>query len=59
MKMITLNLPEPALRSLFKFLERVPLEGREVPEFVGIMNALQPKPEEKPTPTISIPPQKK
>lgn len=45
MKMITLNLPEPALRSLFKFLERVPLEGREVPEFVGIMNLLQPKPE--------------
>lgn len=46
MKTITLTLPEPALRGLFKFLDRVPLEGREVPEFVNIMNGLQPKMEQ-------------
>ncbi len=56
MKTETLTLSEKGLEALHKFLARADLKGREVPEFLQLLQELRPPsptPAEPPAPALS------
>jgi hypothetical protein len=44
MKTVTLTMTEKSLETLHKFLARADLKGREVPEFLQLLQELRPTP---------------
>ena len=55
MKTVTLTLQEKSLETLHKFLARADLKGREVPEFLQLLQELRPATSAAPAPENPAP----